>query len=66
MLLLGRVYLEMEDPASARSMYQEYLQKSEQGAKAYNGLAMCDIYDGAYDSAGSEGKFQRGRTGSAL
>ena len=51
MLLLGRVYLEMEDPASARSMYQEYLQKSEQGAKAYNGLAMCDIYDGAYDSA---------------
>ena len=51
MLLLGRVYLEMEDPASARSMYQEYLQKSEKGAKAYNGLAMCDIYDGAYDSA---------------
>ena len=51
MLLLGRVYLEMEDPASARSMYQEYLKKSEQGAKAYNGLAMCDIYDGAYDSA---------------
>ena len=27
------------------------MQKSEQGAKAYNGLAMCDIYDGAYDSA---------------
>ena len=51
MLLLGRVYLEMEDSPSARSMYQEYLQKSEQGAKAYNGLAMCDIYDGAYDSA---------------
>lgn len=51
MLLLGRVYLEMEDPASARAMYQEYLQKSEQGAKAYNGLAMCDIYDGEYDSA---------------
>lgn len=51
MLLLGRVYLEMEDPASARSMYQEYLQKSDHGAKAYNGLAMCDIYDGNYDSA---------------
>lgn len=43
MLLLGRVYLEMEDPASARSMYQEYLQKSEQGAKAYNGL-QCVIF----------------------
>ena len=50
MLLLGRVYLEMEDPASARSMYQEYLQKSEQGAKAYNGLAMCDIYDSALEN----------------
>lgn len=51
MLLLGKVYLELEDPASARTMYQEYLQKSEEDAKAYNGLAMCDIYDGAYDSA---------------
>lgn len=51
MLLLGRVYLEMEDSASARSMYQEYLAESENGAKAYNGLALCDIYEGNYDNA---------------
>ena len=49
--LLGMVCFAQNDTAAARSMYQDYLQKSEQGAKAYNGLAMCDIYDGAYDSA---------------
>lgn len=51
MLLLGDVYLRTDDPASARAMYQEYLQKSEHGAKAYNGLAICDIYEKNYDSA---------------
>jgi tetratricopeptide (TPR) repeat protein len=51
MLLLGRVYLEMEDSASARSMYQEYLSEGTSGAKAYNGLALCDIYEGSYDDA---------------
>lgn len=51
MLLLGRIYLEMDDSASARSMYQEYLTESEKGARAYNGLAICDIYEGNYDSA---------------
>lgn len=50
-LLLGRVYLDMDDSASARSMYQDYLSQSEQGARAYNGLAICDIYDGNYDAA---------------
>lgn len=51
MLLLGNVYLDLEDPASARSMYQEYLAGNEKGAKAYNGLAICDIYEENYDSA---------------
>lgn len=50
-LLLGRVYLEMEDSASARSMYQDYLNESEHDAQAYNGLAMCDIYEGNYEAA---------------
>lgn len=50
-LLLGRVYLEMEDSASARGMYQEYLNESEHDAAAYNGLAMCDIYEGDYEAA---------------
>ncbi|MGN1139581.1 MAG: tetratricopeptide repeat protein [Oliverpabstia sp.] len=51
MLLLGRIYLEMDDSTSARSMYKEYLSQSENGARAYNGLAICDIYEENYDSA---------------
>lgn len=51
MLVLGRIYLKLDDSTSARTMYQEYLEQSEQKAKAYNGLAQCDIYDGSYDSA---------------
>lgn len=51
MLLLGSVYLEMDDSAGARSMYQEYLTAGDSPARAYNGLALCDIYDGQYDSA---------------
>ena len=51
MLLLGRIYLEMDDSASARSMYREYLSQSENSARAYNGLAICDIYEENYDSA---------------
>lgn len=58
MLLLGRIYLEMDDPTSARSMYQEYLAESENGARAYNGLAICDIYEENYDAA--LGNIQKG------
>lgn len=50
-LMLGKVYLAMEDVASARSMYQEYLNGNDNKAKAYNGLAMCDIFEKNYDSA---------------
>lgn len=51
MLLLGKVYLSMEDTANARAMYQEHIQKEDFAAKAYNGLALCDIAEGNYDSA---------------
>src|SRR5699024_8365688 len=36
---------------SARGMYQEYLQDGGNDAKAYNGLALCDIYEGRYEEA---------------
>ena len=51
MLLLGRIYLKLEDSSNARKMYQDYLEQSEKKAIAYNGLAQCDIYDGDYDRA---------------
>lgn len=51
MLLLGRVYLDMDDAASARAMYQNYLNDKEKSAKAYNGLVLCDIAEGKYEQA---------------
>lgn len=50
-LLLGKVYLAMEDVVSARSVYQEYLSRNAEAAEAYNGLALCDIAEQNYDAA---------------
>jgi tetratricopeptide (TPR) repeat protein len=50
-LLLGRICLEAEDIAGARALYQEWLQEDGSSAFAYNGLALCDIAEGNYDSA---------------
>lgn len=50
-LLLGNIYLETSDSANARALYQNYLEEHKDSAKAYNGLALCDIADGNYDSA---------------
>ena len=50
-LLLGKVYLAMEDTASARSLYQDYLDRHMDSASAYNGLVLCDMADGDYDTA---------------
>lgn len=51
-LILGMVSLAQGDTAGARSMYQEYIDAEDSvPAKGYNGLALCDIADGAYDSA---------------
>lgn len=51
LLLLGMVYLAQNDVANARSMYQEYVSKEGTSAKGYNGLALCDLAEGNYDSA---------------
>lgn len=50
-ILLGKVYLAMEDVVSARSVYQEYLNRKEDAPEAYNGLALCDIAEEKYDAA---------------
>lgn len=51
-LLLGMVYMAQGDTANARSFYQQYIDADgEDPAKGYNGLALCDIADGDYDSA---------------
>lgn len=51
MLLLGKVYLSLDDAANARAMYQEYVDDPEVAAEAYNGLALCDIAEENYQSA---------------
>lgn len=48
---LGKVYVELGDTANARAMYKECQKEESLQAKAYNGLAYCDIMDGDYDSA---------------
>lgn len=52
MLLLGMVYKDQGDTSNARNMYQQYVTaEGSDPAKGYNGLALCDLADGAYDSA---------------
>ncbi len=50
-LLLGRVYLRMDDVADARAMFREHIRDSEIAASAYNGLALCEMAEGDYDRA---------------
>lgn len=60
LLLLGMVYGAQQDYANARAMYQQYINKMQESsdkkqtstaAPGYNGLAVCDIAEGNYDSA---------------
>ena len=52
MQLLGQVYMAKGDTSNARNFYQQYIDaEGEDPAKGYNGLALCDIADGNYDSA---------------
>ena len=37
-----------------KAMFQQYVSQAENGAKGFNGLALCDIEDGDYDSALSD------------
>lgn len=51
-LILGMVYMAQGDTSNARSFYQQYIDADgDNPAKGYNGLALCDISDGDYDSA---------------
>ena len=41
----------VDDAASARGLYQDYLKEEKNQSRAYNGLAMCDIFEKNYDNA---------------
>lgn len=48
--MLGKVCIEMGQTETAREAYQDMINKGEFQAAAYNGLALCDIADGQYQS----------------
>ena len=50
-MLLGKIYLLNKDTDSARELFRSGLSTEGQGSVCYNGLALCDIADGDYDSA---------------
>lgn len=49
--LMGQVYLALGDTVHARNLYQQYLEKFGETPLVYNGLVLCDLAEGAYDSA---------------
>ena len=51
MELMGRIYLAIEDMAHARKTYQELIEGFGETAESYNGLVLCDLKEGNYDSA---------------
>lgn len=51
MRLMGQVYLAQGDTQSAWVIYQQYKETFGETAESYNGLALCDIADGDYDTA---------------
>lgn len=51
LLLLGKLYLQQEDTEKARTAYEQYNEAEEESSLGYNGLALCDIEEGDYDSA---------------
>ncbi len=49
--LLGEIYLAMDDIANARAVYTQYASEEASAAASYNGLALCDLTEGNYESA---------------
>ena len=51
MYLIGKVYLAQEDFEHAQAIYQQIQSEFGESAEAYNGLALCAMENGDYDSA---------------
>lgn len=51
MYLIGKVYLAMDDYTHALAVYQQIQEEFGESTQCYNGLAMCAIQMGDYDTA---------------
>lgn len=49
--LLGKIYLSAGDTANARAIYNSGAANEKTAAASYNGLALCDLAEGDYESA---------------
>ena len=50
-LMMGQIYLELEDKVQARNLFQQYMEDYGENAQAYNGMALCELADGNYEAA---------------
>jgi len=51
MYLIGKVYLAMDDYTHALSVYQQIQEEFGESTQCYNGLALCAMMQGNYDTA---------------
>lgn len=51
LLLMGQIYLSMEDLEHSRNMYEQHIEKYGESPKAYNGIVLADMAAGDYDAA---------------
>jgi tetratricopeptide (TPR) repeat protein len=51
MYLIGRVYLAMDDYEHAQAIYQQIEEEYGASGQVYNGLALCAMQNGDYDTA---------------
>lgn len=51
MYLMGKVYLAQDDYTHALAIYEQVLEEYGESAECFNGLAMCAIQNGDYDTA---------------
>lgn len=50
-ILMGKIYLALEDTTHARAMYQSYISAHGETPESLNGIALCDIAEGSYEAA---------------
>jgi len=51
MLMLGKIYLAMEDAAHSRNIYEQYMAEYGETLEAYNGVVLADIAEENYEAA---------------
>ncbi len=51
MLLMGQVYLKLNDAVHAKNSFQQYIEEYGKDAEVCNGIVLCELMEGNYDAA---------------